>query len=284
MMSTGWIKSIAQWQIGRTLYLSVPFTWLLPKARQTALLHRGPVKAGGPAVQLLPDYLADVAAVNEPCPVEPMMFHNLLATRTSAGCPNACGFCAIPIIEGKFVERDNWRLAPIICDNNLLAASRRHFDSVIDRLKMLPFVDFNQGLDARLLKPHHARRFAELKNVKMRFAFDGIKAEKSVTNAITLCRKHGLKDFGVYVLIGFNDTPHDALYRLEKVREWGIRPNPMRFQPLDALSKNRHVDVAWGDGLLLKHMVRYYSRLCWLEHIPFADYLAGAAVPFEMAA
>ena len=266
-----WLKDIARWKIGSTLYLSVPFTWLLPQARQLALLHSGPVQAGGPAVQLMPEFLADVAAVNQPCPVEPLLFHNPLATFTSRGCPNACAFCAVPRLEGDLKELRDWRPAPIICDNNLLAASRKHFDRVIDRLKSMPGVDFNQGLEARLMTPHHARRLAELKHPKIRFAFDTLKEEAVVADAISLCRKHGLKDFGVYVLIGFDDTPAEALYRLEKVWEWKAVTNPMRYQPLDALEKNFYVADGWTHRQL-QELMYCQSRSVWTGHISIRDY------------
>jgi hypothetical protein len=230
----------------------------------------------------MPDYLADVATVNQPCPVEPLLFHNPLATFTTRGCPNHCGFCAVPKLEPGYRELPDFRPAPFVCDNNLLAASQAHFDRVIDRLKAMPFVDFNQGLEARLLKPHHARRLAELRQVKIRFAFDHISNETAVADAITLCRAHGLKDFGVYVLIGFRDTPDDAMYRLDKVREWGIRPNPMRFQPLDALTKNQYLAPGWTEKQIGR-VVRYYSRLRWLEHIPFEDYGRAEMPLFEEA-
>ena len=276
---TTWLKDIAQWHIGNTLYLSVPFTWLLPEARRLILAYktafsRGHVQVGGPAAQLMPDYLADladIAAVNQPCPVEPLLFHNPLATFTSRGCPNCCDFCAVSRLEGGFRELSDWRPAPIVCDNNLLAASRAHFDRVIDRLKSMPFVDFNQGLEARLLTPYHAWRLAELRQVKIRFAFDHVGMEGAVADALSLCRAHGLKDFGVYVLIGFTDTPEDARHRLDTVREWGIRPNPMRYQPLDALSKNQYLASGWTEKQM-KDTVRYYSRLRWLENVPFEEY------------
>lgn len=268
-----WIKEIAQWPIGKTLYLSVPFTWLLPKARQLALLHKGPVQAGGPAVQLMPDFLADVATVNQPCPVEPLLFHNPLATFTTRGCPNRCGFCAVPRLEGDLVELANWRPAPIICDNNLLAASHKHFGRVIDTLKdcNFPLVDFNQGLDAHLLTAYHVRGFAMLKNPIIRFAFDHVNNESAVADAIALCRQHGLKKFGVYVLIGFRDTPEDALYRLEKVREWKVETSPMRYQPLDALAKNSYVAPGWTERKL-KDMTRFYFNERFFGGLQFSEY------------
>ena len=284
-MKVDWLKSIARWTIGKTLYLSVPFTWLLPQAATLAEQHDGPVAAGGPAVQLLPDFLkGTVKTINPPAPLEPLLFHNPLATFSSRGCVNACGFCAVPRLEGDFIQLPEWRLAPIICDNNLLAATRSHFNKVIDRLKLLPKatlkiqpVDFNQGLEARLLKPHHARRIAELSAVKIRFAFDHVNHESKVAGAIELCQKHGLKDFGVYVLIGFNDSPEDAFFRLEKVRSWGISPNPMRYQPLDSLIKNQYIAPGWTEKLLRAFM-RYYSRLIWLGHVSFEEYCAAKEI------
>ena len=273
-----WLKNIAEWEIGRTLYLSVPFTWLLPRARELALGHKGPVQAGGPAVQLMPEMLAGVAAVNQLCPVEPLLLHNPLATFTSRGCPNRCGFCAVPKLGGEFRELPDWRPAPIVCDNNLLAASRAHFDRVVDRLKSMPYVDFNQGLEARRLTLHHARRLAELKRVKVRFAFDHLSAESAVADAISLCKAQGLRDFGVYILIGFRDTPEDAWYRLEKVWEWGAVSAPMRYQPLDALDKNAYVAPGWTHRLLQDTM-RCYSRSAWSGPVRIKDYRRRPTTP-----
>lgn len=89
--------------------------------------------------------------------------------------------------------------------------------------------------------------------------------------AVDLCRKRTTKDIGIYVLIGFNDTPKDARYRLELVKSWGIRPNPMRYQPLDTKRKNEYVAPGWTE-LELARMMNYYAKLRWLEHIPFDDF------------
>lgn len=266
-----WRKGVASWRIGPNLYLSVPFTWLLPQARQMARKHKGRVFAGGPAVDLMPDYLIDVAILDEPSPVPPILFHNPLATFTTRGCPRRCAYCAVPRIEGPFRELADWPVRPVVCDNNLLAASRKHFDTVIDGLKVFPYVDFNQGLDAKLFKPHCARRIAELRSVKVRFAFDCLANEAAVADAIALARKHGLRNLGCYVLIGYQGSRDAALYRLEKVRSWGLRPNPMRYQPLDALEKNSYVAPGWTEKEL-RRMMQYYSRLRWYEHIPYADF------------
>jgi hypothetical protein len=275
----GWSKAIVSWTIGKVLYLSVPFTWLLPEARRLAEAHRkGPVVAGGPAVKLMPEQIAGLARLDEKSPIPPLSIVNPLATFTTRGCPNGCGFCAVPRLEGGFRELATWEPRPIICDNNLLAASHRHFRRVIDRLRPLPWVDFNQGLDARLFKPYHARQIAGLKSVKVRFSFDHIRHAAAVADAVALCRKNGLTDIGIYVLVGFRDTPADALSRLELVRSWGVRPNPMRYQPLDAQVKNGFLAPGWAEEEMLR-LMHYWSRLCWLEHIPYGDFVYHSDPP-----
>lgn len=47
----GWSKAIRSWRVGRTLYLSIPFTWLVAEAAEIAREHNGPVVAGGPPPQ-----------------------------------------------------------------------------------------------------------------------------------------------------------------------------------------------------------------------------------------
>jgi hypothetical protein len=255
-----WRKGIASWQCKDTLYISVPFTWLMPEAEKMAQLHKGPVLIGGPGT------MKPTACEG----FDPLMFHNPSATFTTRGCPNHCSFCAVPKIEGEFREIPDFRPAPVICDNNLLAASRKHLERVVERLKAFPLVDFNQGLEARRFTPEVAERFGYLR-CKVRFAFDSLPVESEVKAAVDLCRERTSKDIGIYVLIGYKDTPEEALYRLETVRSWGIRPNPMRYQPLDAKMKNSYVAPGWTD-FELKKMMTYYSRLRWFEHIPYSEY------------
>jgi len=264
-----WSKNIVSWRCGNTLYLSVVFTWLLPKAEILARQHRGPVVAGGAAVAIQGAPWADETPSE--CPFDVLAMHNPCATFTTRGCPNRCAFCAVPKIEGEFRELPSWKPAPLVCDNNLLAASRRHFVRVIDSLKPFPQVDFNQGLDARLFTTWHADQIARLRRPKVRFALDHVNMTGPVSDALVLARKAGLRDFGVYVLIGFKDTPADAQARMETVRSWGVWPNPMRYQPLDAAQKNAYVAPGWT-AFELRRMSRYYNRLRWFEHIPYEDW------------
>jgi hypothetical protein len=255
-----WKKGICQWQVGDTLYLSVPFTWLVAGAEKIASKHKGKVLMGGPGL-MKPTHCEGF---------DPILFHNPCATFTTRGCPNSCSFCAVPKLEGAFRELHAFRPAPVICDNNFTAASFKHQERVVEALKHYPLVDFNQGLEARRFTPELADLLGNL-NCHIRFAFDSWGQEAAVKDAIDLCRKRTTKNIGVYCLIGFNDEPDSARARLELIRSWGILPNPMRYQPLDALEKNCYIHPNWTERKLLDTM-RYYSSLIYLNPIPFDEY------------
>jgi hypothetical protein len=258
-----------------TTRLSIPFTWNLPDAYQRAahLRHTGHrVIAGGPAVALMPQYLADLADIETDWP-DAIARHNPEATFTSRGCIRTCPFCAVWRTEGQLRELHDWPVRPIICDNNLLACSRAHFDRVIDRLKPLTHCDFNQGLDARLLTPYHAGRLAELTKPLVRLAFDHIQTESAFLRAFETLRRAGLPKsrIRVYVLIGYQDTPEDALYRLTLISNLGLKPNPMRYNPLDTLVRDSHVGPSWTDRELTRY-VRYWANLRYFAAVPFKEF------------
>jgi len=237
-----WPKDITVWHEGDTGYMSVPFTWLLPKARhairqRTFFASRWVV--GGPAVQLMPDYLADTdAEVGGDMPGV-LQRVNPYATRTTTGCPNRCQFCGIGrrLIEGDFCELPDWPDGPILCDNNLLAASREHFERVIDRLRPWGWCDFNQGLDARLLTPWHAARIATLRRPMVRLALDSDSEREVWARAVDYLLTAGIakRNIRTYVLCGFRGSPEENWLRCEFVQSFKIRALPMWFHPLDAL-------------------------------------------------
>ncbi len=256
-----WRKGIAHWSVGDRLYISVPFTWLMAKAEQMASEWKGKAIIGGPGTM----------KPTECEGFEPLLFHNPCATFTTRGCPNSCQFCAVPKLEGEFKEIKNFRPAPVICDNNLLAASKKHLDRVVHSLKRFRLVDFNQGLEARLFTPSIADLLGNLR-CKVRFAFDSWGQESVVKDAIDLCRSRTTKNIGVYCLIGYKDDPESARARLELVKSWGIRSSPMRYQPLDAIKKNSPIEASGWTEREMKRMVRYYFKQRWLEFIPYGDY------------
>lgn len=271
-----WSGGLVEWVDGDTVFVSAVFSWNAQKAYMRCVYLKTAgyyVRVGGQAVYQFPEMFAEFDTSGS---VDALTRHNSQATFTSRGCPRKCSFCLVPKIEGALVELENYPVRPIICDNNLLATSQDHFDVVIDKLLIsgLKGIDFNQGLDARLFTDHHASKLAELpKDTIVRLAWDNIGNENAFVTAFDRLLGAGIKpsQIRVYVLIGYKDTPEDALHRLEKIRSLGALPSPMRYQPLDAQKRNSYIGENWSQLLLSKYM-RYWSNLKLFRNFSFDEY------------
>jgi hypothetical protein len=271
-----WSGGLAEWIEGDTAYISSVFSWNSQKTYMRCVFYESAgykVRVGGQNVAMNPKMFEEFDTHGE---VDALKHHNPNATFTSRGCIRRCSFCLVPKLEGALRELDDWEVKPIICDNNLLACSQAHFDRVIKRLldAQLTGIDFNQGLDAIILTDYHAKRLAELpKDTIIRLAWDHIDTERLYLSAFNRLIDAGVKQSQIrtYVLIGYKDTPEDALYRLQKIRDLGALPNPMRYQPLDAQKRNSYVGEHWTNELLTRYM-RYWSNLKITGGFSFDDY------------
>lgn len=269
-------RKYVYWETAKYHNYSFVFSWELWAWLQSVQpeLDGKKIRIGGPAVMINPSWVPNWIKIDIENDV--LYRYNSLATKTTQGCIRKCEFCAVPKIEGCFFEYVDYEVKPIIIDNNLLASSRKHFDKLIDNLKKLEWCDFNQGLDIRLLKIHHAERFSELKDPLIRLSWDNSKDEKYFFQAYELLKQAGIKkrNIQVYVLIGYKDSPENALYRLEKINELGVLINPMRYQPIDCKKKNDYIGTGWTDKEL-KRFMRYWSRLIFFKNkcgLEFKDF------------
>src|SRR3990167_6935056 len=101
---SGWSGGLADWVIDDTAYISVVFSWVLPKAYQRAIWYRTQglrVRVGGPAlfVHTNKKYMEPVAEIGGD--VDALIRHHPQATIASRGCPVGCYFCIVPKMEGK---------------------------------------------------------------------------------------------------------------------------------------------------------------------------------------
>lgn len=271
----GWGSGLVDWTDGEVAYISVVFSWQMQQAYQKAVWYKQMGKnimVGGPAVKCRPHSFDGIALVNGD--IDALPHHNPNATFTTRGCPRNCPFCIVRIIEPEFKELPNYTPRPIICDNNFLSCSRRHFDKVVDSLKPLEAVDFNQGLDFRYMSSYHISRLAELDLKWLRVAWDNINDESAFRDGVELITKYIPKSrVIVYALIGYEDTPDDALYRLQTIRELGLKAFPMRYQPWETTRKNSYVAPSWTHRELRRYMV-YWSHM-YLSSIPFQEFVLG---------
>lgn len=257
-----WPKGITSWRDNQTLFMSVPFTWLMPKVQQLAgSLPNGVFRivVGGPGAKLanhfyphlmdgLPVELSDFALPGVLQTVNPQ------ATRTTTGCANHCPWCAVPILEpGGLQYLDDWPDQPVVIDNNITGASIEHFDKVMDRLERHGWCDFNQGVDARLLNSHHAERMARIKQSMIRLALDRMSSRPSWDRAYELLRAAGVTKQRIrsYVLVGFDSDPGEAWVRCSWVSSHGVKPLPMWYHPIDTLEHNivtpQQRELGWTD-------------------------------------
>lgn len=268
MAKQDWPKDVTTWHEGRRGFMSVPFTWLLPKAQRiiTQQTFWADVwTVGGPAVRLMPDYLRGATVDTGDLPGV-LQRVNPRATRTTVGCPNRCRFCGVGRgqLEPAFAELHDWPDLPVVCDSNLLAASREHFDRVLDRLATLGEADFNQGLDSRLLTAYHAERLAEIPKLTIRLALDSDGYREAFADAIATLRAAGIarSKIRAYVLIGFDGTPDQDAARCEYVERLGVKPLPMWYHRLDALERNavtlEQEAAGWTTRKRRKLMCWYY--------------------------
>lgn len=100
-------------------------------------------------------------------------------------------------------------------------------------------VDFNQGIDSRLITPENMSKLAEVNIFPLRIAFDHWKLhdiyEKSVKTAV----KSGIRNLSNYLLYNFEDKPEELYYRLEmnvklcEELDASIYSFPMKYHPIN---------------------------------------------------
>jgi len=101
------------------------------------------------------------------------------------------------------------------------------FDKIIDEIKEAGFyrgaklnnsfryVDFNQGLDLRLLTKEKMKRLAELPIKPLRIAFDHISLKDKYIKKVEWAAEFGLTRLSNYILYNFLDKPEDLYNRLK---------------------------------------------------------------------
>jgi hypothetical protein len=210
------------------------------------------------------------------------------------GCIRKCPFCAVPIIESTFSNslsiakqvkaiKKNFgeKRDLLLMDNNILASGR--FKEIIEEIKNIGFykgakyslsngrkkscvkryVDFNQGIDARLLTEEKMKLLSEIAIKPLRIAFDDIKFKKIYVEKVKLAAKYGIENLSNYILFNFNDTPEDFYERLkinidlnEKFEKNGYKSKiwsfPMKYCPISGeFSKNRkYIGKNWNKKYL----------------------------------
>jgi hypothetical protein len=114
------------------------------------------------------------------------------------------------------------------------------------------YVDFNQGIDARLLTKAKAKKLSEISIRPLRIAFDSVKLTKQYVAAVRNATESGITNLSNYILYNYDDKPIDLYKRLElniKLnQELGakIYSFPMKYIPVTHTNRNEHYANGWN--------------------------------------
>lgn len=233
---------------------------------------------GKPIEDLVPDYsILDHIAYEYPV-------NDAYFTYASRGCVRKCAFCGVPTLEG--MQRDTNSLTSVVegvnalygekrdlilMDNNVVASA--NFKDIIAEIIDLGFergaklkrgryelqrrVDFNQGVDARILckDPMYLQQLSRIALKPLRIAFDHLGVKKPYEQAIRFSAEAGLTELSNYMLYNFKDNPQDLFERMRLNvtlnEELNIRifSFPMRYQPVNRQDRG-HVGANWNSYFL----------------------------------
>lgn len=101
------------------------------------------------------------------------------------------------------------------------------------------YVDFNQGIDSRLITDANMAKLAEIPVRPVRIAFDHWELHEIYERAVRTAVRHGHKNLSNYILYNFEDNPIELYWRLklnvELSEELGanIYSFPMKYHPIE---------------------------------------------------
>lgn len=179
---------------------------------------------------------------------------NLAYGFLTRGCPNHCKWCVVPKKEGNIATymdieeiAVNGRKNIILMDNNILA-SDYGLQQIEKIISMGVRVDFNQGLDARLVTDDIARLLARVKWIKrIRFGCDTLGQIAECERATALIDKYGYKGEYFFYCILLKDFK-EAFERVNHWKKKGGRFLP-HCQPYRDLNNPRQIIPQWQKDL-----------------------------------
>lgn len=157
------------------------------------------------------------------------------------GCPRGCSFCIVEKKEGKCSHKvadlsEFWdgQKNIVLCDPNILACPE--CENLLQQLiDSKASVDFNQGLDIRMMTDRKAEMLSKIPIKAIHFAWDRIEDKEMIEPKFKIFRKISKvrnKDLQVYCLVGDRERRvlDSDLYRIYWLRENGYAPYVMVYQ------------------------------------------------------
>jgi hypothetical protein len=147
-------------------------------------------------------------------------------------------------------------------DPNTLAC-RDHMRLLKQLARSCANVNFNQGVDCRVLTEENILALNAVKTKMIHFAWDLMPQSEAVLKGLALYKRFGKLDerhTRVYVLVNFDTTMEENLYRIYHLRELGFDPYVMIYDKPHAPRE-------------VKRLQRWVNNKCiWRTCERFEDY------------
>lgn len=156
------------------------------------------------------------------------------------GCPRGCSFCHVEAKEGRcshkvadLVEFWNGQKNIILCDPNILAC-KDHMELLQQLIDSKATVEFNQGLDIRLVNEKNLELLRQIKINKPHFAFDDYKQKDVIIPKMQMVREitgwnRNKGRPAVFILCNYDTTIEQDIERIQFCRSIEWSPYPMIY-------------------------------------------------------
>lgn len=175
------------------------------------------------------------------------------------GCPRGCPFCHVAAKEGRrsvqageLCDFYNGQKSIVLMDANILAC-QDHKRFLQEIAKTNAWVDFNQGIDARILSEEDVTLLNAIKMKDIHFAWDLMENSDAVIRGLRLYgkKRRVRRDHRrVYVLVNYNTTQEEDLYRIYHLREMGFFPYTMVYDKEHAPKHTLHLQ-RWTNNVVI---------------------------------
>lgn len=143
-----------------------------------------------------------------------------------------------------YLERENLGLlypetATVDAVLQMDPVAKEYYDKFFSYGKRVRYIDFNQGLDARLVDDKKMEKLSQVNIRPLRIAFNHYEQRKTYEKAVRTAAKYGISDLSNYLLYNFKDKPEELYYRMKinvdlcEELDITIYSFPMKYHPID---------------------------------------------------
>lgn len=165
------------------------------------------------------------------------------------GCPRGCSFCHVAAKEGKrsikvadLNEFWHGQKNIVLCDPNILAC--KDWENLLQQLiDSNAWIDFNQGLDARMMTQRKAEMLGQMKIKEIHFAWDRYEEGEQVIRGLRLYEQYAKNKPHSHNAIVFTIVNYDTT--LEQDLEWIYRLRDIGYWAYVCVYDKQHADPVY---------------------------------------